>query len=224
MNPRYSLLNAFENGRDAPSIGYHGTSIETIAEIIATGKQPGSTETNRSKQIDLCVRKGDIFFYPIKERCPVFGKDGAHDEKTAFERARIYAETTSRYTAFKNTLKLPPSLLENSQFSYELEQMCCDFAGNEDSLIEPEEDLSYALRILRFKGHTNKSLTKKLVNAHTRNGIVLGYSASVLDKNPLPGNDGHDLRVKPIYASDIVGVIPLDSESENYFKRLARKK
>src|SRR3989344_3251532 len=93
------IARAYENCLDTPEIvAYHGTALQVLKDILRTGKQQGSNwEDLSNPEIELQIRKGDIFVFPIEGRTEIKGFKGSNNNEEALKNARIYAN----YSAFE---------------------------------------------------------------------------------------------------------------------------
>ena len=222
MNPDYinHIKKAFEVGRDSEEIvAYHGTSLEVLREIINAGIQIGSIfESNNS----LKIRKGDVFFYPIKEKSKIEGELGAYDEKMAFYHASIAASRISEHSYILTRLGLPfdthlswmPNEMQGDSYWWG------DFASN--TYFTEGEDYKEIMKYLsKVKGFSNEYIDNIVREARKEKGVVIGYKKSIFDRGePLQGDDDYDIRVLGVKIEDIIGIEPLDQESWDFLSSL----
>ena len=93
------------------SVGYHGTSIESLLEIVRTGALPGGTIENPDS---TDTQKQSLYFFPkgVTLPCPEDPRRSVtevHEPLPLIEQARAYAHTIESQFALLRALNLDPT-------------------------------------------------------------------------------------------------------------------
>lgn len=216
------LYEAFQVGRASQKIAaYHGTSLDILQEILRTGRQTGTDVEIIRPEVHLCVRTGDVFVFPINGRTDVKSFRDLYAEPEAFFAAEIYANILAGTHYLMKKLDLSKYSTHHS-----------DISALSDLVISYNPRLSvkgqlFPMEITRAEGVVNKAgytlglIRKWVEQAKTKKGCIIGYSDEALKMgNPLPGNDGHDMRIQGVTIDSIIGLEPLDNEVFHFLERL----
>jgi len=218
---------AFAVGRNPHEIvAYHGTSIHILYALLTTGTQSGSSHQIDHPEIHRCVRKGDIYVFPIGSRIHQKGFDGAYNsEDETFEEAKGYAHDISERHHLLRGLgvrEIPSSsvdtVIDGIKLRIEEFMLLYTPRGRRSS---QDERLLPVYDFMISRGMSPVEIDQLARESKAQKGIVLGYSKRAFDKgNPLPGDEGRDVRLQNLALDDILGIEPLDDFSFDFLDRL----
>lgn len=163
-------------------VGFHGTSLEAVKQLITTGNLPANTIEDRRH-----IEVGDLFFVPIQDRFPNFPTIGFMEDPLA--EAVVYANLIAKRHFLMVKLGLDFTNLEQYSLALELAAV--------DKILRP---LGKALEICQRDGFNipenifnmpRTDLQVIIDDSDTKRGVVLGLSESILDHfQPEPGDSG----------------------------------
>ncbi len=218
------LMELFELGlgNTRRTIGYHGTSIESMQYLIRTGHLPGAVGENiaASPENSWLPQKGDLYFYPLKSKFPGYDPDISKyfpDETHVIDSVVGYASDIAESHCFLMKLGLG---LDNLEYNIGARNLMCGMFRNE--IREFKEKLISI-------GINNADIDQAVKEAKKRKGIILGLSTTLLRQYQPKDGDKHegDLRFtfpKGLDYKYISGLEPLGEEEFNFFKNLWSKK
>lgn len=210
------LVEYFENGldNDASTLGYHGTSLETIEYLIKHGHLPGGTGKKKSEH-DVAV--GALHFYPSKEKFanhPLFAEFS--DKEKAIDGAGSYAKTIAATHYFLRALGLDLSNRDQTYIARYLTSWAHTVERDEifDDMISAGYDREY--------------LEQTFERAIQRKGVILALNVDLLKSHQVLDGDARegDLKVmltEGLDCNGIVGLEPLGQEEWNYFEEMQRR-
>ncbi|OGK26130.1 hypothetical protein A3D80_01510 [Candidatus Roizmanbacteria bacterium RIFCSPHIGHO2_02_FULL_40_13b] len=197
---------------DVRTIGYHGTSLETVKTLLRTGNLPGSFLEYPDPHLP---KKGDIYFAPLAGKIPpgVTPRHVFQTPQESFDEAEVYANLNSRDVRVLRQLGLDP---------YDPR-----YAIWGEEILSP----SKGLRNLKTAPPPINELTEEQVEAvyvadEQYKGFVLGLDESIVkDRTVSVGESGDDLRIStmgglPLDA--ITEIYPLGAEEENFIESLRK--
>lgn len=224
---RQLLLNILEHTR-AHREGYpedvimvHATSVESLAELVKTGKLPGrSFRTSKHK-------RGDLFVYPIPDRFPDKENPSAwvrshtlHD--MASDDIIDYANEIAPRHYLLSILKIPQQDVNRVRA---IDQF---LAGNTPRTMDDEE-IRDAMNIIIEDAGSEEHLARHIANARLRQGVVIGIKRSALVKHGFAiGDPGHaDFKLvtgrNGLSIDDIGSIELLGPEGYDFFESLRNK-
>lgn len=225
MNPEMirikRLKELFERGlKDrGRTIGYHGTSIESMQYLIRTGHLPGAVGENitASPEDSWRLQKGDLYFYPLKSKFPDYNPDVSKhfpDEAHVIDRVARYASDVARAHYFLTKLGLG---FDNPEYNLGARNVMATGMLHTEIREFKEELISI--------GISSTDIDQAVQEAKQRKGVVIALSATLLKKyQPRDGDrDEGDLRFTFPNGLDykyLSGLKPLGEEESRFFQNL----
>lgn len=148
-------------------IGYHGTSLEAVKILTATGILPGRKYDHKVLKE---IKKGFLYFYPLESFVPPAGPIEFHQGYDPFDGAASYAIDRSREHRFLDSLDLEIGDDKNFELSY--------LAENGNYPPRNWETELYFDELLKM-GFTQPQILTAVRRAYQRRGVVLGISSEV---------------------------------------------
>ena len=216
------LLEAFETGLDdKESIGYHGTSLESIKMLLDKGILPGSS----GDEDTVDYGKGALFLFPRKSVFPEYYATGEFSDENALEYARDYAEFLGRYHYIANSLGLDLDKTEDRNVGKSLARRDSGIPGDAEEAKETVEVL------VSKKGMSREKINAVLDKSKSRKGVIITFSKNTLDDyKTVKGDDTSHIQdialicPKGLEYKYISGIEPLGQEEWDFFEKLQKEK
>ncbi len=180
---RDALERGLEND-DQEIVAFHGTSLETLHEVLRTGRFVGTTQNDTAHKID---GKSVPVFSVFALNSPT-AREASHTDDEDFEmhlvkEARDYATTIAERHAFLRELGIPISERYNL---LDLNDICF---GRGDKCILDEDmcDEFIEKAGTRVPGVTltKDQIRAAIIRAHTRKGVTLGFKKALFQDFPV---------------------------------------
>ncbi len=219
------LLDLFEKGLDNKDegIGYHGTSLEAIEQLLVSGKLIGrTTEDKLLRRYNL----GDISFFPVKTKFPEHPLFSTFlDDDKIIGEAAGYAEDNARAHAFLKLVGLNnvPEMYEHGkQVSF------CSWRFGREDYFPFMKDEKESVHAFLKRGVSICQIREAFLKTRHRKGVVLGLSEKILEFYEISGGDKGegDLVIKARGGLDycfLCGLEPLGEEEWDFFERLQKQ-
>lgn len=200
------IVNSREELATCESVGYHGTSVESLLLLARTGALPGgSIENSRSGD----TAKGSFYFFP----------QGEQDSSLLIEQAAQYAHLVAAAHELMATLRLDVTNASHRLFA-------------DDILNRTESSAKYGIlyeRYIKKSGITPDGLVALKEECRQRTGVVVSLSPEMQRDFEFyagdPGeNDAYINCPNGLRYSYLSGIwFPKESEKEAFLERARRE-
>ena len=201
------IISLFERGMDTKdSVGYHGTSIESIEFLLENGHLPGGYDPEDGGNY--------LYFWPKKSKFegnPLH--DGLIEEKDALGMAEYYADELAKTHFLMKRFGLD---MDDGKKTRMVRDLFSPVSHDE------------AYKSLLDLGIDKKELDFEIRQAEKRKGVVLSLNSNILESHSaLPGDTEEDLRIaipEGLKLDFISGLEPMGDKEWKYFENLQDKR
>jgi hypothetical protein len=196
-------------------VGYHGTSAFALEKALDAGFFIGAREPMFGALIECCRRVGDTYFFPVAQRSDLVGAHQKESLVGAYQGAKGYARTVARRHFFTHALfgNFDDTLETVDGFS--ISDLFSDFEPRISFSDQPES----VRKVVSIIPEKPARILRLIQESKLQKGVVIGFTDRVVSCDPLPGDDGADIRAQKIPIQAIAYVSPQDSFSQNYLAR-----